>query len=226
MPFQLYALLLTALWLAAVAIFFRTSRAVLIGGLVIVALCALGAFLHGDATPQDFGLGLPRSWLATLALAVVWLLLMLLYGPIADNIATRFFEKPPTLGAFRALQESRLKLVSGIVIAWVLGGFLEELVLRGIVLNAVEALARSSVTTWTAAGLGIAAAAGGAFIIHLYQGLRAATIVTQLSVLFGVLFVISGGNLWTVILCHGFYDTVAFIRFANKSSRYSHLDEA
>ena len=224
MSFELNALLLTMLWLAIVAIRFRTSRIVLSGGLVVVALFALGAVLRGEATLQDFGLGLPRSWLATLALAAVWLVLMLIYSPIADKIATRFFEKPPTLDAFRALQESRLKLVGGIIIAWILGGFLEELVLRGIVLSSVESLARDTVTTWTAAGLGIVAAAGAAFIIHLYQGLRAATIVTQLSVLFGVLFVISGGNLWTVIICHGLYDTIAFIRFANKSSKYSKLE--
>ena len=51
--------------------------------------------------------------------------------------------------------------------------------------------------------------------MHLYQGPRATVIVTQLSVMFGVLFVVSGYNLWAVILCHGMYDTVAFIRFAS-----------
>jgi len=39
-----------------------------------------------------------------------------------------------------------------------------------------------------------------------------------------LLFVISGHNLWTVILCHGLYDTIAFIRFATGKSRYSKLD--
>ena len=58
----------------------------------------------------------------------------------------------------------------------------------------------------------------------MYQGLRAAIIVAQLSVLFGVLFVVSGHNLWAVMLCHGLYDTIAFIRFANKKSKYSKLD--
>ena len=46
-------------------------------------------------------------------------------------------------------------------------------------------------------------------------------IITQLSVLFGVLFVASGYNLWTVILAHGFYDTIAFVRFASGKSRYA-----
>jgi membrane protease YdiL (CAAX protease family) len=50
-------------------------------------------------------------------------------------------------------------------------------------------------------------------------------IVTQLSVLFGVLFVASGHNLWTAILCHGSYDTIAFIGLASGKSRYAKLRE-
>jgi hypothetical protein len=53
----------------------------------------------------------------------------------------------------------------------------------------------------------------------------ARTSSSQLSVLFGLLFVVSGDNLWAVILCRGLYDTVAFVRFANKSSKYSRLNE-
>ncbi len=54
-------------------------------------------------------------------------------------------------------------------------------------------------------------------LVHLYQGPRGAVIVAPLS----VLFVLSGSNLWTVILCHGLYDTVAFVRFARGKSKYS-----
>jgi hypothetical protein len=42
-------------------------------------------------------------------------------------------------------------------------------------------------------------------------------------VLFGVLFVVSGYNLLAVMLCHGMYDTIAFIMFANKKSKYSDI---
>jgi membrane protease YdiL (CAAX protease family) len=69
-------------------------------------------------------------------------------------------------------------------------------------------------------------AAAGAFILHLYQGLRAAFIVAQLSVLFGVLYGTAGPSLWPVVLAHGLYDTVAFIRFAGRSSKYSRLQNS
>jgi len=72
---------------------------------------------------------------------------------------------------------------------------------------------------------GVCVAALGAGIVHLYQGLRAAIIITQLSIVFGVLFVLSGYNLWTVVLCHGLYDTIAFIRFASGKSKYAKLED-
>ena len=111
-----------------------------------------------------------------------------------------------------------------IVVAWVLGGFLEELIFRGIILQSVEALVSAWLVAPMAAGIAVCTAAIGAGLIHLYQGLRAAVIITQLSVLFGLLFVVSGHNLWAVILCHGLYDTIAFVRFANKKSNYSRLE--
>lgn len=71
----------------------------------------------------------------------------------------------------------------------------------------------------------VCTAALGAGVMHAYQGLRAVVIITQLSVLFGVLFVVSGYNLWAVILCHGLDDTIAFVRFAHKQSAYSKLEK-
>jgi hypothetical protein len=148
----------------------------------------------------DFGLALPDSWLAASVFALAGLAVLWAYTPIADRWATRWFARPPDLSAFRALQQSRAKLIAGITLAWVLPA-----------------------PGATAAGVVTAAAA--AWVIHLYQGLRAAFIIAQLSVLFGLLFVLSGYNLWPVILCHGLYDTIAFIRFANRQSRYSDLGE-
>jgi membrane protease YdiL (CAAX protease family) len=95
---------------------------------------------------------------------------MYAYSPVADWIASQFFEKPPTLEAFRAIQESTLKLVAGIVIAWLLGGILEELLFRGIVLQAVEvSLSAAGVGGFVATGLAIVIAAIGAGLCHLYQ---------------------------------------------------------
>jgi membrane protease YdiL (CAAX protease family) len=220
--FHAYALAGVAIWLLAVALWFRRSTPVLVGGLALAGLGAVGAVhVTHTVTPEDLGLTHAGTWTHVFLYALGGLGVMLAWSPVADRIATRFVAKPPTLGAFKALQQSVPKLLAGIVIAWVLGGILEELVLRGIVEQAVEGLGAQALPRPLAAGLGIAAAAGGAAILHLYQGPRAVIIITQLSVLFGLVFVLSGHNLWAVILCHGLYDTIAFVRFAMGWSRYS-----
>ena len=222
--FQQTALLLTIAWLVAVAVRFRRSTVVLIGGLVAIGLYTLIEIAYGGVTLNELGLSTANSWLMMLGFAIVWCGLMFAYSPVADWIATRMAAEPPTLKTFRAIQESRTKLIAGIVVAWALGGILEELVFRGIVLKSVESLLSGWMSEPLAVAVAICAAANGAGIIHLYQGPRGVIIIAQLSVLFGLLFALSGFNLWPVIICHGLYDTVAFIRFANKKSKYSNLD--
>ena len=92
------------------------------------------------------------------------------------------------------------------------------LVERRIVLQAVESWLRTWLGSLIAVILAICVAAVGAGLMHSYQGPRAMVIITQLSVLFGILFVVKGHNLWAVIICHGLCDTIAFVRFARKES--------
>lgn len=223
-PFQQHAVLLVAVWLLIVVARFRRSIPVLIGGLLAIGLYTFVALVGRAVSMQELGLSISVSWLSTVRFAVAWLAFMLAYSPLADRVATRWVDEPPSLGAFRMLQQSRSKLVVGIVVAWVLGGFLEELIFRGIILQSIGALASSWLLAPMATAIAVCSAAAGAGLIHLYQGLRAVIIVTQLSVLFGLLFVVSGHNLWAVMLCHGLYDTIAFIRFANKKSKYSKIN--
>jgi membrane protease YdiL (CAAX protease family) len=223
--FQIYLMALIALWLLAVAVRFRRSTLVLAGGLIAVGLVTFAALMAESVSPYQLGLGPQTSIPSMLGFALAGLAAMYAYSPLADRLATRWVAKPPTLDAFRALQQSRLKLLVGIFIAWIFGGFLEELTFRGIVLPSTQALASAWLPQPAAAGVAISAAAAGAGVIHLYQGPRAVIIIVQLSALFGVLFVVSGYNLWAVILCHGLYDTIAFVRFAAGKSKYSRLDD-
>ena len=218
--FQLIAILLTALWLVLVVFVFRRSTSILIGGLFVIGLYTLAGLILGWVTPGQLGLG-PAGWLRTLGFALAGLAVMLAYSPLADRLAARWFKKPPSLEAFAPIQQSRFKLAVGIAAAWLLGGLLEELIARGIVLGSLRVFLAAWLITPVAAGLAVCIAALGAGLMHLYQGQRAMLIITQLSVLLGILFVVSGYNLWAVMLCHGLYDTIAFVRFARGTSRYA-----
>ena len=221
--FQITAILLTVIWLVMVGVRFRHSNNVVISGLLAIGLYTLVTFAYGKVTLNELGLDIPKSWLPTIGFALAWLGIMVAFSPLADWLATRWFSKPPTLESFRVIQQSKSKLIAGIIVAWVLGGILEELIFRGIVLRSVESLLAAWLIEPIAAGVALCIAASGASVIHFYQGARATVIITLLSVLFGVLYVASGYNLWAVMICHGLYDTIAFIRFANKKSKYSDI---
>jgi len=108
---QQYAVLLIAIWLLIVVVRFRRSRVVLTGGLFAVGLYTLVAHIRNDVSMRALGLSISTSWLSTIGFAVTWLALMVAYSPLADRIATRWVGKPPTLGAFRILQQSMSKLL-------------------------------------------------------------------------------------------------------------------
>jgi membrane protease YdiL (CAAX protease family) len=219
--FQQLTLLLTAIWLGLILIRFRRSTLALLVGLLAIGLHVLLAILFGFATKDQVGLGAPGSWWVSLGFAFAGLAVTLAWSGQADRLASRWFKKKPTLGSFRVIRQSKAKLAGGIILAWILGGFLEELIARGVVLNSLESYLRGWLGVPAAAAIAICVAAAGAGILHLYQGSRAAFIIAQLSILFGVLFVVSGYNLWPVVISHGLYDTIAFVRFASGKSRYS-----
>jgi len=168
--FQQIALLLAAIWLALVIVRFRHSTIVLIAGLFVVGSYTLVSLAYGNVTLDELGLGIPKSWLATIGFAVVGLGVVLAYSPLADRLASRWFEKPPTLESFRAIQQSKANLFAGIVAAWLLGGILEELVARGIVLRSVESLLVPWLLKPLATGIAVCIAAVGAGVLHFYQG--------------------------------------------------------
>jgi hypothetical protein len=154
-------------------------------------------------TLDALGLGFPALWLTTVGLAIAWLALMWAYTPVADRLATKCVVKPPNLDFFRKLQQSRFNLAIGLLLAWVIGAFAEEVALRGLVLRWIEMLASPWMAWPLPSALAVCVAAMAAGIAHLYQGLRAAIIIFQLSVMFGILFVIDSYHLWSVIFCHG-----------------------
>ncbi|HEY6407774.1 MAG TPA: hypothetical protein VIY29_09935 [Ktedonobacteraceae bacterium] len=75
------------------------------------------AFALGRVTLAELGLGIAHARVPTTGLTIAWLGLMLAYSPVADWLATRWFDKPPTLEAFRVIQQSTGNLIAGILVA-------------------------------------------------------------------------------------------------------------
>lgn len=185
-----------------------------------------GCLATGSVSSSDLGLSGVEPWTATIAFALAWRGLVWACSPLADRIATYLVREPPTLDAFRILQRSRIMLILGIVVAWILGGFLEELTFRAILLRSVESAMSALLPAAVAAGIAGGGRCGRCGRHPPLSRSAGRNYRDQLSMLFGLLFVLSGHDLWAVILCPGLDDTIAFIRFANKTSKYSRFEEA
>jgi membrane protease YdiL (CAAX protease family) len=157
----------------------------------------------------DSGLGAPVAWPVTLAWAAGWLVVMLIATPVADFISGVLFRQRADLGAAPRLTPDRV--FAALLTALIVSGLIEETVLRGMLLRWVEnqIACRWGLEAGIAGGIGAAALIGGA--IRLYRGTRAALTALQLSTLLGVLYVLSGYDLWAAVLCHGVYDAVMFL---------------
>jgi membrane protease YdiL (CAAX protease family) len=88
---------------------------------------------------------------------------------------------------------------------WVFVAVLEEIIFRGYLMGALSELVGRSSVAWIG-GLLISSLIFG--FAHAYQGPSGVISTGVIGVLIGLIYLLSGTNLWLVILVHGFIDTI------------------
>ncbi len=163
--------------------------------------------IQGDSEPQ------------TVKRLMVWTLIALvvtmLAGIIAQTLVATFIGAPgASIQAIDARYQGRFDNVEGnlpvylfwLALAWIIGGFTEEILFRGILFTRLEALF---------AGLPAAAMAAILFQAVLfgqqhyyYQGLAGWIATGAIGVASGVLYLKFNRNLWPLIFSHGISNTI------------------
>ena len=125
---------------------------------------------------------------------------------VVDPLAVRFTGQTADLSDFRPVV-GNVKLVAiYLLLIWSFAAIGEEFAYRGYLLRrTIEALGGS--TRGSVAAVLLCGALFG--IGHYYQGLVGMVDSTVSGLVFGTLYVKSGGNLWPSTLAHGFTDTLA-----------------
>ena len=114
----------------------------------------------------------------------------------------------PDASMFRSVIGDEWRLVFWLAMSWTLAAFMEEMVYRGWILTRLAELGRFSTTGWTAGVLGSSALFGAA---HLYQGASGVVATGLTGLVFALVYLATGRNLWASILAHGFLDTAGFL---------------
>jgi CAAX protease family protein len=98
-----------------------------------------------------------------------------------------------------------IALLEWLGIAWLVGGFSEELLFRAFFLNEIAGLLRPA---WLGLSIAILLQAALFGSLHLYQGTIGFVAAGMFAILFGVAYVANGRNLWPLIVVHATFDCV------------------
>jgi membrane protease YdiL (CAAX protease family) len=113
---------------------------------------------------------------------------------------------PLDTSAFEPIRGNLRLLLTWLALAWTLAAFGEEMVFRGYLMHRIADLAGGTGPAWAAALVVSSAFFGWA---HAYQGPAGMVATGLIGALLALLYLRTGRNLWTVILCHALVDAIA-----------------
>lgn len=156
---------------------------------------------------SDLGLGKPKNW---------WQPILTLSGLYGAYILFGRYLVPeilklgdrPNISHLMNIPGNLQGLIVALILVWITAAFLEELIFRGFLLNAIDTLLGN--TNWSMWGSVVLSSIIFG-VIHAYQGLTGILITGSIGFIFGVAFVLNGRRLWPLIVMHGIIDTLSFI---------------
>ena len=157
-----------------------------------------------------FGLNKPQRWLRLLGQAALVLVGTVAVGAIVSKLVGLYLMSPEiTQSRFEGLQGNLILFLSWVVIGWVVGGFAEEMIFRGFLLNRCESML-SNLRFSTVLAIVFQAIIFAA--VHFYnRGLPAAITIGAVGLAMGTFYIKFGRSLWPLILAHGTIDTLSFL---------------
>ena len=154
----------------------------------------------------DLGLCKPEKiWLAGILAAAFLLANLLMFGPLLAGLREGLGVPPADPSFFAPVYGNFPLYLMWISIAWVAGGFGEEIFFRGYLMNRLAGLLGGQRLGWTLAIVAQAVIFG---LGHAYQGLGAVIVIGLSAAISGVYYLIGGRNLWPLIFLHGAWDSL------------------
>jgi membrane protease YdiL (CAAX protease family) len=177
---------------------------------ILFLLCIASVRLR-EGSFAAIGLGRPRSWPATIGIALVTAALVFAMGEFVTDPLAHYLHLHATGAGAKALGTGKGDLASalrGLALVWTFAAFGEELGYRRYLLGrAADALGGS--------GIAYSAALVAASILfgigHFYQGPAGMFTTAIDGFIIGAAYLISGRNLWVAVLAHGLIDTAGIV---------------
>lgn len=160
---------------------------------------------------QEIGLARPGSWLRTVLLGFgttfVVIVMILVVSNIALNLPGAQVAEAD-ISRFNPLEGNLPMLLVSVFLAWTAIAFGEEMMYRAFLIDRLGEVFQSSKLRWVLALIASSVFFG---IVHFYQGPLGIVITGITGLVFGVIYLRSGRNLWVTIIAHGLVNTLTFV---------------
>ena len=158
---------------------------------------------------RQIGMVRPANWARTILLGIV---IGVAFNALDVGIVLPLLERVTgqalDLSQFDSLQGNIAVLFIWVALAWTLGAFGEEMTWRGYVFNRLADLLGRSRAGWVLSLILVAVLFG---LGHRYQGVTGVADNIMWSILYGLLYLVSGRNLWLPMIAHGVENTTSFV---------------
>ena len=183
------------------------EKGFVLDAIVKVLLVGVGCglvLLRGERL-ADIGLKRPESWTRTWVIGVGLAAIVFIAMYLSEKAGFR-----RDLSKFKDVQGNLELALLGVFYASIGAGFYEEFMFRGFLMQGLAMLFGASRVAWIAACILQGALFGAA---HAYQNPLGIAITGTLGVLMGLIVLVSGCNLWALIIGHGLFDASRFVLF-------------
>ena len=159
-----------------------------------------------DGRLSAMGFKRPASWARVVQIAIGAAALRILLGEFVIDPLTERFWPPAVIPAEAAEITGNIKVaLLALVIVWGFAAFGEEIAYRGYLLTRAADLGRRTAPAYWVGMILISVLFG---VGHYYKGPGGMIDSGIAGLILGSAYILSGRNLWTSILAHGFIDTV------------------
>jgi membrane protease YdiL (CAAX protease family) len=157
---------------------------------------------------RPVGMSQPTSWWRTLAFGVgVGVVFNALDLKVFLPLLEQATGQAPDLAQFDGVHGNIAVLLIWVTLTWTLG-IGEEMAWRGYLFNRLADLLGRGKAGWALSLIAMALLFG---LGHSYQGITGVMDAALAGILYGVLYLVSGRNLWLPVIAHGVENTTSFV---------------
>ena len=178
---------------------------------IVLVLVATVFIKMSGKSWSDYGLQWPFRWyhliLATLALFIIKLFGIQQFN---DWLKGLLNIAPNDYSFFDHIHQNIPAFITWLTIAWVAGGFGEEMLMRGYLMQRIAEVLGSTKTAWVIAVITQAAIFG---LGHIYANPGAILSGMIGALVYGGFAILMKKSIWPIIIVHGTWDTLGVMQF-------------